>query len=77
MTAPSDYDELLRENTRGLLFRDADNLSDWTTGTEWQERCAGCLRGVWAEDATEVDDERFCEACVVEMNHEFEEAMAR
>lgn len=71
------FDELFRENTRGLQWREVDNLSDWTTGVEWQLRCDGCMKGVWAEDATEVDDERFCEACVVEMNHEFEEAMAR
>lgn len=71
------YDELFRENTRGLLFRDADNLSDWTTGVEWQSRCNGCVKGVWVENAVEVDGERYCRECATEMLREMAEAMAR
>ena len=71
MTNP-DYYDLMERNTRGLLWRESES-----TEGEWQIRCDGCMKSVWAEDATEADDERFCDACVVEMNREFEEAMAR
>ena len=73
----NDYDDLLRENTRGLLFRDADNLSDWTVGTELQLRCDGCGKGVWAEDTSSeprFSGEHICQDCAFQIIKE--EAMA-
>ena len=71
------YAEILTENTAGLLFRDADNLSDWTTGTEWQLRCGGCQKGVWAEASVDVDGESYCRECATEMLREMAAAMSR
>lgn len=61
-----------------LEIRYADIVTpDFNAIQEEQLRCDGCAKGVWPEDATEVDDERFCADCVAEMNAEFEEGVER
>jgi len=64
-----------------LEIRTVDNLSDWTTSEEEQERCDGCLRGVWLEDTAEVPgqmpDEHYCRDCAFEVRKEYAMAMLR